>query len=69
MNILLKLCVVPFAAYFAMMITVAILGSVIGNQALKELTGGSGLTIWLGWIGIFFVTTVTHHFFKKEKAK
>ena len=69
MNVLLKLLIVPFVAYFTMMITVAILGSVIGNQELKELTGGNGLTIWLGWIGIFFITTITHHFFRKDKAE
>ena len=65
-HLLFKLTIVPFTAYFAMMFTVAIMGGTMGNQALKELTGGSGLTIWLGWLGIFFITTVAHHFFKKK---
>jgi hypothetical protein len=68
-RLLFKLTMVPFTAYFAMMLTVALMGSTIGNQALKELTGGSGLIIWLGWLGLFFITTVAHHFLKKEKQE
>jgi cbb3-type cytochrome oxidase subunit 3 len=65
-ELLIKFISVPFVAYFAMMFTVAIMGSTIGNRALKELTGGSGLTIWLGWMAIFFITIIAHHFLKKK---
>jgi hypothetical protein len=65
-QLLFKLFFTPFVAYFLMMFTVAIMGSAMGNQALKELTGGSGLTIWLGWLVLFFITTVAHHFLKKK---
>jgi len=68
-QLLVKLFVTPFIAYFAMMFTVAIMGSTMGNQALKELTGGSGLTIWIGWLGLFFITTLAHHYFKKAKQE
>ena len=64
-----KLCVVPFAAYFFMMITVAALGSIYGNAWINENLNGSGLTIWLGWSGMFFTTTVVHHFLKKKDEK
>lgn len=61
-----KLCVVPFVAYFAMMLTVAALGSTYGNAWLKETLNGSGLSVWLGWLIIFFITTIAHHFLKKK---
>jgi hypothetical protein len=68
-ELLIKFLSVPFAAYFSMMLTVALLGSTMGNAELKELTGGSGLAIWLGWMAIFFITIIAHHFLKKEKEE
>jgi hypothetical protein len=67
-KLLVKLFVTPFIAYFAMMFTVAIMGSTMGNQALKELTGGSGLTIWLGWLVFFIIITIIHYFTRKSVA-
>lgn len=67
--LLIKYLVIPFAAYFSMMLTVAFLGSIIGNVKFRELTDGSGLTIWLGWMVIFFITITAHHFLKEEKKE
>lgn len=64
---LIKLFCIPFAAYFAMMLTVAILGSTIGNNELKTLTGGSGLSIWIGWIFVFFISVTAQDLYKNIK--
>lgn len=65
-ELLLKLFFVPFAAYFAMMFTMAILGSVYDVNWLKEHFDGSGLVIWQAWIGIISIIITVHHFLKKK---
>ena len=63
-----KILTIPLLAFFVNMFTVAILGSFMSISELKELLGGTNtMPIWLAWIGIFFVTTIVHHFLKKEK--
>ena len=64
-----KLLAIPFVAFFVAMITVAIMGSFLDNRWMKEHLDNSALPVWLAWVAILFITTVTHHFFKKEKAE
>jgi hypothetical protein len=66
-DLIVKLCAVPFAAYFSMMLTVALLGSTIGNQALNKLIGGTGLYIWMGWMGLFSVVIFAYEIYKRYK--
>ena len=65
-QLLFKLFFVPFIAFFAMMITVAMLGSIYDTNWLKEHLDGSGLVIWQAWIGIISIIITVHHFLKKK---
>lgn len=56
MNALVKFALVPFIAYFATLIFVAILGSFMDIRELKELLGGtSAMPIWLAWCTLFAI--------------
>lgn len=64
-QLLFKLFFVPFIAFFAMMFTVAIMGSMYGTNELKEILGGtSGLPVWYIWLVIITPVTVIYHFKK-----
>ena len=64
-QLLFKLFFVPFIAFFAMMFTVAIMGSMYGINELKEILGGtSGLPVWYIWLAIITPVTVIYHFKK-----
>ena len=67
-QLLFKLFFVPFASFFLMMFTVAIMGSLMERSAFMDLTGGTGLYIWYIWLAVSFVTVVVHHFKRKSVA-
>ena len=70
MNVLLKLLIVPLVAFFVMMINVAILGSFLGTNELKELLGGtSAMPLWLAWCAVFTVGIIVQWIYKKWRNK
>ena len=68
MNLFVKLLIIPFAAFFAMMFTVAIIGSIYGSSGLKEILGGtSAMPVWYVWLCVLSTTTIFRHFMRKTK--
>ena len=66
-QLLFKLFFVPFASFFFMMFTVALMGSIMERSEFMELTNGSGLGIWYTWLVVSFIAVLVHHFIKTNK--
>jgi hypothetical protein len=64
-----KLLFTPFVAFFAMLVTMAILSSVMGMAFIRETIGDSGLTIFLIWLPVVAVVTIMLHFRLNKSSK
>ena len=70
MNVFLKLFIVPIASYGATLLTVALLGSFLGTNELKELMGGnSAMPVWLAWCAVFTVGIIVQWMYKKWQKR
>jgi len=66
MNVILKLFIVPFAAYVATLFSVGFLSSIIGKRELIEFLGSKNvMPIWLSWCMIFSIGIIIHWMYKK----
>lgn len=62
-----KIILLPFLAFFLNMITVAMLGTFLGVNELKELLGGNNtLPVFLMWFSILLSYTLITHFLRKD---
>ena len=67
MKLQYRLLLVPFVAFFLNMVTVAILGTILDINELKELLGGTNtLPIFLMWAGILLVYNLIRHFVRRD---
>jgi hypothetical protein len=64
-----KLLFTPFVAFFAMLVTLAILSSVMGMSFIRETIGDSGLPIFLIWLPVVAVVTIMLHFRPNKSSK
>lgn len=62
MKLVLHLLLSWIAAFGLMMISVGVLGSFYSRSELLEITGGSGLTIYLLWVGILSSVVIVRYF-------
>jgi len=67
MNLLSKLALVPFIAFFTMMVTVASIGK-DGIKAMPWLfPDGNALYVFYAWIVILTILVPIQHYTKKKK--
>lgn len=68
MSLLTRYIIIPIAAYFAMMITVAIIGTVDKNF-IRETLDNNAMPVWIVWMGILFVITTIHWSYSKWRNR
>ena len=65
-----QILTIPLVAYFTNLITVAMLGSFMDKRQLIELLGGTNtMPIWLAWMSILLIITITNYIIKKDKTQ
>ena len=67
-GLILRLTVIPIVAFFPMMITVAIIGSIWDVRNLEWLfPDKNAWQVYLGWVIALSIATVVHYLYKKYK--
>lgn len=66
-QLLYKILALPFVAFFASLITVAVMSSFLDRIWMMEHLDNSALPVWQAWMALLLIITIAHHFFKKEK--